>query len=380
MTPAKNHFDVIIVGAGPAGATLGYELSKKGVDVLILEKEKLPRYKACGGAVTPKSVRLLGCDIGPVTRGLITGARVSYKLGKPFVKRYHNPIAYMVMRDEFDQFLVSRAREAGSNVADAQGVLSVQAMEGGVEVSTNGGSMTARILVGADGATSVVARSLGSDSDRELGVAMEAEVLVSKNDLARWDSLAGIDLGSLRGGYGWVFPKKDHLSVGVGAPVKRAKGLPSYHKRLLQSLNLETCRITNLKGHLLPVRRPAAPLCSDRIMLLGDAAGLIDPLSGEGIYNAIKSAQLAAPVITERLVSSQVDLSEYQRVVEVEILPELRIAKRMHALFSWFPHLSFFVLRRNNRVWNASCGVASGDRNYASLRKRLGLFKFVLGT
>jgi hypothetical protein len=85
-------------------------------------------------------------------------------------------------------------------------------------------------------------------------------------------------------------------------------------------------------------------------------------------------------VITERLVSSQVDLSEYQRVVEVEILPELRIAKRMHALFSWFPHLSFFVLRRNNRVWNASCGVASGDRNYASLRKRLGLFKFVLGT
>ena len=113
---------------------------------------------------------------------------------------------------------------------------------------------------------------------------------------------------------------------------------------------------------------------------MGDAAGLLDPMSGEGIHNAIKSAQLAAPVIAAQLERPSIDLYEYQQAVEAEILPELKIAKRMHTLFSWFPHLGFLALQKNDHIWKGSCGIASGRHTYADIRKRLGPFRFLLGT
>ena len=376
----KNHFDVVIVGTGPAGATIGYELAKRGIGVLLLEKEKLPRYKACAGVVSMKTMGLLGCDITPVTHHVIDGARVTYKLRKEFVKKYHSPIGHMVMRDEFDQFLVSRAQDTGAVVADNQRVCSLQVTDEGVDISTTQDTFTCKIVVGADGATSVVAKTFGLANGRQLGVAMEAEVVSSEEDMTRWDSLAGIDIGSVKGGYGWVFPKRGLLSVGVGAPIQRAKLLRAYHQRLLESLNLQNCKVERFKSHLIPTFEPGTAIQKGRALVVGDAAGLIDPLSGEGIPNAIKSAQLAAPVIAKQLTSLSVDLHEYQQAVEDEILPELKIARRMHTLFTWLPHPSFLMLQKSDRVWRGSCGIASGRHTYADIRERLGLFRFLLGT
>jgi geranylgeranyl reductase family protein len=376
----KNHFDVVIVGAGPAGATLGYELAKRGTDVLILEKEPLPRYKACAGVISMKTVDLLGCDISSVTHQVISGARVTYKLRKEFVKNYHSPIGHMVMRDEFDQFLVSRAQDTGALVADNQRVCSLYANDSRVNISTMWDTFTCKIVVGADGATSVVGKTFGLANGRQLGVAMEAEVASSEEDMIRWNSLAGIDIGSVKGGYGWVFPKRGLLSVGVGAPIQRARLLRAYHQRLLKSLNLQNCKVERFKSHLIPTFEPGTAIQKGRVLVVGDAAGLIDPLSGEGIPNAIKSAQLASPVIANQLTSPSIDLQEYQQAVEDEMLPELRIARRMHMFFTWLPHVSFLALQKSDHVWRGSCGIASGRHTYADIRKRLGLFRFLLGT
>jgi flavin-dependent dehydrogenase len=122
MTHPTNHsHDVIVVGAGPAGATLAYELSRQCVDVLILEKERLPRYKACAGGITLKTAKLLGFDFSSVTRDTVSGAKVAYGSRHSFTKSYPKPLIHMVMRDEFDQLLVQRAREAGATLADDEG-------------------------------------------------------------------------------------------------------------------------------------------------------------------------------------------------------------------------------------------------------------------
>jgi 2-polyprenyl-6-methoxyphenol hydroxylase-like FAD-dependent oxidoreductase len=159
--PASRSHDVIIVGAGPAGATLAGELSRQGLDVLILEKEILPRYKACAGGITVKTAGLLGLDLGPVTRDTVLGARVACGGRRPFTRSYPKPMIHMVMRDEFDHMLTQRAREAGAVLLENERVRRVRMPGEGVAVETANGTFTGRIVVGADGARSVVAASAG---------------------------------------------------------------------------------------------------------------------------------------------------------------------------------------------------------------------------
>jgi flavin-dependent dehydrogenase len=154
--PTNDSHDVIVVGAGPAGAILAYELSRKGIDVLVLEKERLPRYKACAGGITVKTAKLLGFDFSSVTRDTVRGAKVTYGGTRSFTKSYPKPLIHMVMRDEFDQLLVQRAREAGATLADNEGVHQVQITEQGVKVGAANHVFTAHIVVGADGARSIV--------------------------------------------------------------------------------------------------------------------------------------------------------------------------------------------------------------------------------
>jgi geranylgeranyl reductase family protein len=285
------------------------------------------------------------------------------------------------MRDEFDHFLVARARESGAEVVENQKVTSLKTADKEVTVSTETDSFTGKIAVGADGATSVVGRALNPVETRDFGIALEAEVSVPEQDRFRWDSLVGMDLGCVRGGYGWVFPKREHLSIGVGAPIQRAKSLKAYYRQLLDSLDLQAHDCRRFRSHLVPVYTSGTVIQRGRMLLLGDAAGLVDPLSGEGIYNAIRSAKLAAPVISTQLRDpSSVDLHMYQKVVEDIMLPELRIARRLHRIFSWFPHGSYLALSRSDRVWRGACGIANGRHNYGDIRKRLGPLRFLLGT
>ena len=370
--PSSLSHDVIVVGAGPAGATLAYELSRQGMDVLILEKERLPRYKACAGGITVKTAKLLGFDFSSVTRDTVRGAKVAYGSRRSFTKSYPQPLIHMVMRDEFDQLLIQRAREAGATLADNERVRQVEIAEKGVKVEAANHVFTAQIIAGADGARSVVAANVGLMRDIDLGIGLEAEISVPGQRLVQWEGLMGLDLGHMRGGYGWVFPKKDHLSVGVGSPLSQARRLKSGYQAVLKSHGLNDCSATRIRSHWLPVRRKGMAIQSGRCLLLGDAAGLVDPVTGEGIHNAVRSARIAAPVIEHYLRGGSANLKEYEVAVDRQIMPELRAARALARAFAWFPGLVFDAVESSDRLWNACCRLLRGEDTYITLKRRLG--------
>jgi flavin-dependent dehydrogenase len=264
------------------------------------------------------------------------------------------------MRNEFDQLLVRKAKEAGTIVMDGVRATQLGMSPAGLRVVTPEGSFTARVVAGADGAEGMVARKSGLMQGASFDLGLEAEVAVTGGELARWDSLIGVDLGQIPGGYGWIFPKKDHLSIGVAGPVNQSKRLKPYMERLLRHVGND--HEVDLTGHLLPLRRRNMAIQQGNILLLGDAAGLIHPLTGEGIYYAIRSAQLAAPVIADAMRSDTIDLRGYQRAVDSQLMPGIELGRVLLNMFTRTPRLYFNMIRRSDLFWRCSCRVLAGAR------------------
>jgi len=371
----KQSYDVTIVGAGPAGATVAYELARRGIRLLLLEKEKLPRYKCCAGGVTSKAARLLNFDISEVAEDVIHEVSFTFNLGNPYVGKHSQPLMYTVMRDVFDYCLVKRAQQLGTVLMDGQKVTQVQVSGDWVEISTADNVFRSRLVVGADGPYSIVARELGIGRSIEYLMGIESEIVVPEEELAKWKSRARVDLGCIPGGYAWLFPKRNHLSVGAGCPASKARYLDPGHQKFLNSLSMSRYTIARSSSHLMPTCTKGRLVWQDKALLLGDAAGLADPLTGEGIYDAIKSAHLAAPVIEGSLVRGKVELQDYQQMVEREVMSELRIARTLSKLFVRFPHLAFGMVNRGDELWRALCGLMLGEMNYASINERAGGFK-----
>jgi geranylgeranyl reductase family protein len=373
----KQSCDVAIVGAGPAGATLAYELAKKGIGVLVLEKKKLPRYKCCAGGVTSKAARFLDFDISEVAEDVIHEVSFTFNLGSPYLGQHSQPLIYTVMRDAFDYFLVTRAQQLGAVLIDGQKVTQIQVSGDWVEISTADNVFRSRLVVGADGAYSIVARELGMGRSMEYLVGIESEIVVTEEELAKWKSRVQIDLGCIPGGYAWVFPKRNHLSIGAGCHASKARHLDRHHQKFLDSLSIGNYTIARSGSHLIPTCTKGRLVWQDKALLLGDAAGLADPLTGEGIYNAIQSAQLAAPVIEDFLVKGKAELQDYQQIVERKIMSELRIARTLSKFFVRFPHLAFGMFNQSDRVWETVCNLILGEIDYAAVKGMAGGFKGV---
>jgi len=374
----KKSHDVIVVGAGPAGATLAYELGKRGIGVLVLEKEKLPRYKCCAGGVTSKAAKLLDFDISEVTEDVIYELSFTFKLGRPYLGQHSQPLIYTVMRDVFDYFLVKRAQQLGAVLMDGQKVTQIQVSADWVEVSTADNIFRSRLVVGADGAYSVVARGLGMGRSIEYLVGIESEIVVPEEELAKWKSRVHVDLGCIPGGYAWVFPKRNHLSIGAGCLASKARYLNRRHQKFLNSLSMGNYTIARSSSHLIPTCTKGRLVWQDKALLLGDAAGLADPLTGEGIYNAIQSAQLAAPVIENSLLGGEVGLQDYQQIVERKIMSELRIARTLSRNFVRFPRLAFGMFNQSDGVWRTISNLTLGEIDYAAVKGKTGGFKGIL--
>jgi geranylgeranyl reductase family protein len=371
--------DVIVVGGGPAGSSAAYMLAKQGLNVLVLEKQKMPRYKTCGGGVNIRAARHIPFSIEPVVERVIYKYRFTYRGEKPFEKASNEPLTYMTQRMRLDQFLLEQARDQGAHVIEEVSVRKIDEKNASVVIEDSGGNVyRSLLLIGADGANSTVARHLQLNDGIQREIALESEVALPDEVLCKWNDLIEIDLFSVWCGYGWIFPKQDHISIGVGGPQKYFKQIKAYNTAYLSKNNVSEYPKIRFSGHALPVRKGFAPLTKGRALLVGDAAGLLEPFTGEGIGYAVRSGQLAALAIDAFLKNEAPDLALYTHLLDNELTPELLAARRFVRVFNRFPTLFYHLIKNNDRVWNGICKILRGERNFSDVNQKLGFFKHLL--
>jgi geranylgeranyl reductase family protein len=290
--------DVAVVGAGPAGATAARFLADRGVRVALIERCRLPREKTCGGGLVARARRALLTDVGPVIERECH--RVEVRLPgstQHIVCERATPIVSMTSRARLDLLLAERARDAGALLLAPRTVTGIASGPRGIAIETDRGRIHCTIVVAADGATGTVSRA-AFGTVRHAAPALEVELRPSDRMLARIDDRARFDFGVVSHGYGWVFPKGDHLSVGVVSTRRGAARLGRALEEYLRLLGLRT-DAARPRGSVIPIRPAGAPWVRDRVLAVGDAAGLVDPLTAEGISAAVLSARIAASAIAK---------------------------------------------------------------------------------
>ena len=365
-------YDAIVVGAGPAGSIVARVLAQGGASVLLLDRARFPRDKPCGGGVTIRAASYLDVDISPVIERTIYGARFSLRLGQTFERWYQQPLTYMTQRCRLDALLVEVAHQAGAEFHDGEAVRSAEIEGRNVTIRTDDGVYSAGTLVAADGASGIVGAATGVRPTFEEAVALEGNLPFSPEIPASWRELVALDLGGVAGGYGWVFPKGDHLNLGVGAWKYAARTLRPKLADLCHYYGFEAHQLQGLRGHHLPVRIPGSPIVRGPVLAVGDAAGLVDPLSGEGIHMALLSGRLAADAILPYLAGQVDDLSPYQQAVERRLQPELTASRKLQELFHFAPPPYVAVMRSSHRFWRLFCDIIRGETTYRGFLSKVG--------
>jgi len=329
--------DVAIVGGGPAGSTAAYRLARAGASVLVVDRATFPRDKPCGGGVTGRAARLLPFSIDPVVEDVVDRLECRLQYGPRFERVAHAPLALMTQRKRLDHFLLEQAAAAGADVRDGVKVTDVRSDA----LCVDGKDVQARIVIGADGCNGKTARALDLGGEIVHGVALEANVPYD----ARFAHAMVLELGVVRGGYGWVFPKGDHVNVGVGGDETEAPHLREHLRRLCEMHAIDFGTATDTRGYRLPMRRPEGRVARGTTALIGDAAGLLDPFSGDGMYEAFLSAQLVADATLAVLGGRAEGLEPYARAVERRITPLTTAGWGAKRAFDRFPRTTFAIAR-----------------------------------
>ena len=348
-------YDVLVAGAGPSGSATAIHLARGGARVLLADRARFPRDKPCGGGVTGRALRQAPCDISPVVERVVHTFELRLNHRRSFRRTSRDPLILMTQRRRLDAFLTEQAVEAGASFRDNARVEQVEIGGTGVEATVGGEPVSADLLVGADGANGVVARAAGLEAGIVRGVAVEGNVPWRLLDRDRYGSTAVIEFGAPAGGYGWLFPKDEHVNLGVGGWAEEGPRLRGHLARLARAYAIDPAEIADVRGHRLPMRRIGASTpARDNVLLVGDAAGLVDPLSGDGIYEAFTSARLAAEAILAG------DLARYADA--------LAHALDHHAGASWaakraldrYPAVCFWAARSPG-VFDVVAGLLRGD-------------------
>jgi geranylgeranyl reductase family protein len=302
-------------------------LASAGARVLVVDKATFPRDKPCGGGVTGRAARLLPFSISAVVEDTVARMDCGLRYGQHITRTARKPIAFMTQRSRLDHFLLQKASDAGAEVREG--------------TTADAHELDARIVIGADGCNGSSAKQLGLADDIAYGVALEANYPWEK----RFAGAMVLEIAVIRGGYGWIFPKGDHVNVGVGGNEAEGPKLRAELKRMCEAYDIDPDSAVGTRGYRLPMRATGTTLARGTTAVIGDAAGLVDPFSGDGMYEAFYSAKLVAETALDVLAGRAADMTPYQAAVERKIAPLTRAGWGAKAAFERFPRTTYAIAR-----------------------------------
>jgi geranylgeranyl reductase family protein len=356
-------WDVAVVGAGPAGAAAARAAARTGARTVLLEREQIPRYKRCGGGMIGASqAAVRGAGVALDALALDQVGRVSFTYrGRAGFTRDAPPFLPMVLRADLDAALVAVAVATGAELRTGVTVSSYAQDSGVVTLGTPGGPVRARAVVGADGASSRAGSYVGVVCE-QVDLGMEAEVPTPPG--SGWSGRVLLDWGPVPGSYGWVFPKGETLTVGVIGARACGQAVRGYYRAFLAALGLDLSTAVHDGGHLTRVRAPGSPLSRGQVLVAGDAAGLLEPWTREGISFALRSGALAG-------AAAATDVASYAPAAARELGPELAAGRRALAAFARHPRVVHEVMRSLPGMWPLFVRLVSGQTSLpAQLERR----------
>jgi geranylgeranyl reductase family protein len=381
--------DLIVVGGGPAGASCARRAAAKGMDVLVLEKQEHPRRKVCAGGFRPGVTDLLDFDVSPAIEHEACGSHIYSPSRLEVVCTKPKLTGYTVKRSVFDHLLLKKAEEAGAEVQTDIEITDVEEGRENVTVrSKDGQSFTSKYVVAADGVNSRVARSAGIKSrwkDDEVGLCFEACVPMDPSDIMRITQgpygpdkvCIEVYFGGIQHGYGWCFPKKDEVSLGMGCLVPYAKDLRKAWAKFIDEFekkNSVKVDLSEESAMRVPLKGPIQNTVTKRIMLAGDAGGFVSPATGEGIYYAIASGQIAADTVSDILQGRAKGTQEYQRRWKSDIGKQLKVSNSLaNLLFNSEQNMELIVrmAAKDEVIRGHMTDLIGGLRPYSDLKSSI---------
>lgn len=343
-----------------------------GARVILVEREETPRHKTCGGGVVGRARAMLPEGISiPWERECCRAELRIPTDGVEVAVERDAPVVSMVMRPVFDHALVEAAVDAGAELWSPCEATDVRHRGSHVELTTDNGTIDARFVVIAGGALGTVAKAAGWRQAPTAIPALEWEIRVPDELQQRFSRAARFDVGWTPEGYAWVFPKREHLSVGI---LSMRRGTSQLKRRLaayLTDIGIHEIHESERHGFVIPIRPRPDGLVKGRVLAAGDAAGLADPLTAEGISYALLSGKLAAEAIVEGRSDPWLVQQLYEERVERQMLSELRAARKLAwALYRAPRWRSWFMDRFGDDFAEAMAAVISGERTYRDLIMR----------
>lgn len=356
---------MVVVGSGPAGLSAAYHASRGGARTLVLERARHPRYKTCGGGLIGPSLAAVAGIIEVPAQDRVDRVTFTVDGRREFTRgKTAKALVTMVRRAEFDDRLRRAAAEAGAEIRERAPVRAVEQDASGVRLRlADGGQVAAEYVIGADGSSGVTARHVGVRCP-QVDLGLELELPVPPPVRRRWQGRVLVDWGPIPGSYGWVFPKGDELTVGVIAARGQSDATRRYLRTFVERLGLTAVEPRHDSGHLTRCRADDSPLRRGQVLVAGDAAGLLEPWSREGISFALRSGALAGTAAVSG------DLNGYVAAVHGQLTPPMRAGHRLLAAFTQHPGV-FHALLATPPGWRMFRRFCTGELSFDQVVTRL---------